>query len=299
MRANRGLTALVLLFGLTNMSFAADPLAMVPLRDTFPTGSINTLERADDALTAVAARKTLVESEYIDAERACYKRFFANDCIDELKARRRLVDADIGAVQLEASRFKRTEKDKEARDKQAQKAADKAASAAQDAAQREQNRLGYQQKQVDVAKKLSNKASRSGQDASNAAAFSGKLKSGAENQRTRADKHVAADAKTTKAEADQKQKEADAEARRQSLKRHREEKAADRAKRADEAKANGKPPPPGTSLPATSANRSAGVSPSSGNSVAPPAASTGVAPVNTGGAPAGTAASVTSGSLAR
>jgi hypothetical protein len=237
---------------LLGVGHAAEPLAMVPLRDTFPQGSITTVERADQALAAVDARKQLVEAEYLEGERACYKKFFANDCIDELKAKRRLEDADIGSVQLEASRFKRATKDKEARDKKAQQAADKAANAAKDAAQREQNRLAFEDRQAKAAQKATDKNTRSGQDAGNAAAFSAKQLSSAQNQKSRAEKHAAADAKSDQAEANQKKKEADAESRRQSLARHRDEKAADRAKRAADAKANGKPPPPGTMAPPSS-----------------------------------------------
>jgi hypothetical protein len=219
---------------------------LLPLRDTFPPGSIDSSERADQALTAVDARRALMQSDYVERERECYKTFLANNCIDELKAQRRIQEADFDSVALEANRFKRNLSDQHNKEQKAQKAADAKANAAQDASQRAQNRLGYESKQVTADQKLSDKVTRSAQDAGNAAAYSSKVANNTQQQKDRASKDLQANAKFQQAEADQKKKEDDAASRRDSLARHRADKASDRAKRASEAASNGQPPPPGS-----------------------------------------------------
>ena len=226
--------------------YAAGSADLLPLRDTFPPGSIDSTDRADQALTAVDARRALLQADYIESERECYKKFFSNNCIDDLKARKRIQDADFDSVALEANRFKRNLSDQNNKQQKAQKEADAKANAAQDAAQRSQNRLGYEQKQLSADQKLSDKATRSGQDAGNAAAYSSKVANNTQQQKDRATKDLQAAAKTDQSEADQKKKEDDAASRRDSLARHRADKAADRAKRASEALANGQPAPPGS-----------------------------------------------------
>ena len=225
---------------------AAGSEPLLPLHDTFPSGSIDSTDRADQALAAVDARRALMQSDYIESERACYKQFFANNCIDDLKVRRRLQEADFDGVALEANRFKRNLSDQHNKEQKAQKEADAKANALQDATQRTQNRQGYEQKQTSADQKLSDKVTRSGQDAGNAAAYGSKVANNTQQQKDRATKDLQAQAKTAQSEADQKKKEDDAAARRDSLARHRADKAADRAKRASEAAANGQPAPPGS-----------------------------------------------------
>jgi colicin import membrane protein len=242
----RLLSAGALLAMLPLVLHAAGSAELLPLRETFPPGSIDSTERADQALAAVDARRALLQSDYIERERECYKKFFSNNCIEDLKASKRMQDADFDSVALEANRFMRNLADQNNKQQKAQKEADARANAARDAAQRSQNRLGYEQKQQSADQKLSDKATRSGLDAGNAAAYSSKVANNTQQQKDRAAKDLQAIAKTEQSEADQKKKEDDAAARRDSLARHRADKAADRARRASEALANGQPAPPGS-----------------------------------------------------
>jgi hypothetical protein len=279
----RGAAAALLLVMLPLALHAAGSPALLPLRDSFPPGSIDSADRADQALAAVDARRALMQSDYIESERECYRKFLANACIDELKAERRIQEADFDSVALEANRFKRNLADQHNKDQKAQKAADAKANAAQEASQRSQNRLGYEQKQLSADQKLSDKATRSGQDAGNAAAYSSKVANNAQQQKDRASKDLQASQRTDQAEADQKKKEQDAASRRDSLARHRADKAADRAKRAAEAASNGQPAPPGSTMviPDPHVPMQPGAAPAAGSPATPGAAG---APAQSSGA---------------
>jgi hypothetical protein len=103
----RLLSAGALLAMLPLVLHAAGSAELLPLRETFPPGSIDSTERADQALAAVDARRALLQSDYIERERECYKKFFSNNCIEDLKASKRMQDADFDSVALEANRFMR------------------------------------------------------------------------------------------------------------------------------------------------------------------------------------------------
>jgi len=216
-------------------AYALDASPEAPLRATYPPGSITSMEKADAALAAASARRTLMDSDYLEGERACYKKFFANACIDEINIIKRNRKSDIDAVELEANRYKRLAHDAENRAEKAKKDAEKAANAAQDAATREQNRLAFEQKQADAARHAAENQQHAAHDASNAAAYQGKVASNAQTVASDEAKRATAMTNTDKDEAQQKQREQDAEAKRQSLAKHRAEKAADRQRRAEEA----------------------------------------------------------------
>jgi hypothetical protein len=220
---------------LAGAATAADAPPEAPLRATFPAGSIDSMDRADAALAAASERRTLMDDEYLKSERACYKKFFANACIDNINIVKRIRKSDIDAVELEANRYKRAAHDAENKADKARKDAEKAANAAQDAATREQNRIAFEQKQADAARHATENQEKTLHEASNASAYQGKVTSNAQTVAKDQSKNAVAMTNQEKDEAAQKQREADAESKRQSLAKHRAEKAADRKRHADDA----------------------------------------------------------------
>lgn len=67
----------------------------------------HSLEQADARLLQVKQDRESVEAEYSAAEQLCYEKFFVNNCIDKAKEQRRLRLAELRAVEVEASHFKR------------------------------------------------------------------------------------------------------------------------------------------------------------------------------------------------
>jgi colicin import membrane protein len=82
----------------------AVPLPLMP--KVPPTHSV---AEADAKLADVKARRAALEAKYIDDERDCYDKFFANMCIDKIKEVRRTDLAGLRAIEVEASHFKRAD----------------------------------------------------------------------------------------------------------------------------------------------------------------------------------------------
>ncbi len=122
------------------------------LRQRFPAGSIDSVDRADAALAATNGAKVRVEKDYKDAARACIAKVLVNACVDEARSERRRRNGDIDAVELEANRFKRRDRADRAEADRTKREADRAASAPADAAQRERNRKAYDDKQAEAAR---------------------------------------------------------------------------------------------------------------------------------------------------
>jgi colicin import membrane protein len=82
----------------------AVPLPVLP--KVPPTHSV---AEADAKLADVKTRRAALEAKYIDDERDCYDKFFANMCIDKIKEVRRTELAGLRAIEVEASHFKRAD----------------------------------------------------------------------------------------------------------------------------------------------------------------------------------------------
>lgn len=99
----------------------------------FPSGSIASLEGAQQALDAVAAERSRIDARFIQEKAACMEKFFVHSCIDEAAERRRQALEPLIKVELEAKRFQRQNRalarDRELAERQA-RAAEKAAQAA-------------------------------------------------------------------------------------------------------------------------------------------------------------------------
>jgi hypothetical protein len=81
-----------------------------PERATPATVPVTTsVEEADAKLADVRIKRAAVEARFADDEQLCYKKFFVSSCIDKAKELRRVALADLRAVEVEASHFKRAE----------------------------------------------------------------------------------------------------------------------------------------------------------------------------------------------
>ncbi|WP_256080261.1 hypothetical protein [Massilia sp. YIM B04103] len=65
------------------------------------------VEQADAKLAQVARERAALEAEFAASEKACYERFFVNNCLDQAKEKRRAGLAAQRAIEVEAQHFKR------------------------------------------------------------------------------------------------------------------------------------------------------------------------------------------------
>lgn len=73
----------------------------------YPAGSIRSAEAAESALAEVAKERVEVEQRFAAEGRTCYSKFFATNCMDEAKERRRKALAQLRAVEVEANAYNR------------------------------------------------------------------------------------------------------------------------------------------------------------------------------------------------
>ncbi|NRR34335.1 hypothetical protein HSX11_29615 [Oxalobacteraceae bacterium] len=67
----------------------------------------HSVEQANATLAEVARDRAAVHARYADSEKVCAERFFVNNCLDKAKEERRAALADLRAIEVEASHFKR------------------------------------------------------------------------------------------------------------------------------------------------------------------------------------------------
>jgi colicin import membrane protein len=98
-----------LLAALPGLCFAqdSDAGAAALLSKTYPVGTIQSDEAADDALRRASEARTEVENKFADEQRICYSRFFVNSCLSDAKEERHLALTRIKRVEIEANEFKR------------------------------------------------------------------------------------------------------------------------------------------------------------------------------------------------
>jgi colicin import membrane protein len=77
------------------------------LLSVYPAGSIMTNEKADAALATVDQFTASAEARYLDEQRVCYTKFFAQRCLDTAKDNHRVTIKAIRQVDIEANRYKR------------------------------------------------------------------------------------------------------------------------------------------------------------------------------------------------
>ncbi|HYD81495.1 MAG TPA: hypothetical protein VEC06_16935 [Paucimonas sp.] len=104
----------------------AQPAAIA---ERYPSGSIHSEERADQALKDVEEERRRLDAGYAASERVCYERFFATDCLQKAKDERRDALARIRPIEIEANTFKRRARVEERERAAAERAAKREAQA--------------------------------------------------------------------------------------------------------------------------------------------------------------------------
>jgi colicin import membrane protein len=137
---------------------AQSPSTPDSLRDQFPPSSIDSVKKADAALAATGGAKEKIDKDYKTAARACISTVLVNNCIDRARETRRKLMADVDAIELEANRFKRRERNDRIEADRTKREADRAAKAPSDAEQREQKRKDYDAKQAEAARSAGERA---------------------------------------------------------------------------------------------------------------------------------------------
>ena len=224
--------ALMLCFAATGSRAQADASpAPGSLRALFPPSSIQSNERADQALAATSGAKLRVEKQYKVEARDCADVFLVNACIDQARVRQRQRLGEIDAVELEANRFKRRDKADRIEAERAKREADRTANAGADAEQRARNKKAYEDKQSQRAREVA-------EQARSAAVRGGPTKTHRPAVRlAKPGDSASATGQRTKNAADHAVKVAEAESHQKDIERRVAAKTADRKRREDEKKA--------------------------------------------------------------
>jgi colicin import membrane protein len=119
-----------------------------PLKERYPTDSIQSQEAASAALADVQDARDKIEARYAADQHACYPKFFTTSCLDKVTERRRLDLAEIRPIEVEANAYLRKAKVVERDRKLAEKAAQNEADAAERAKQGEQKAIVTRDKQI-------------------------------------------------------------------------------------------------------------------------------------------------------
>jgi hypothetical protein len=84
--------------------------AAVALAERFAPGSIDTTDRAKEALDEIVAARAAVDRFYSDQRVACHSRFFASACLSDVRQRQRTAQSKIRKIEVEANALLRKEK---------------------------------------------------------------------------------------------------------------------------------------------------------------------------------------------
>lgn len=80
------------------------------LAERYPPGSIETAARAEAALDDIAKTRTDIDRFYSNERIACFERFFATACTNDVREKRRAALTKIRKIEVEANALLRKEK---------------------------------------------------------------------------------------------------------------------------------------------------------------------------------------------
>ena len=80
------------------------------LAERYPSGSIETAARAEAALDDIAKTRTDIDRFYSNERIACFERFFATACTNDVREKRRAALTKIRKIEVEANALLRKEK---------------------------------------------------------------------------------------------------------------------------------------------------------------------------------------------
>ncbi len=84
--------------------------ASQPLTEHYPSGSIDTTDKAKAALDDVIEARLDVDRLYSSQRVACYDKFFATSCMNDVREKQRAALSKIRKIEVEANAFLRKEK---------------------------------------------------------------------------------------------------------------------------------------------------------------------------------------------
>lgn len=99
----------VLLTAVSAVSLHAQD-ALLSLAERYPPGSIDTTERANAALSEIAAARSAVDTLYGEQRVACFGRFFSSSCLTDVRKRQRSAQTTIRKIEVESNAVLRREK---------------------------------------------------------------------------------------------------------------------------------------------------------------------------------------------
>jgi hypothetical protein len=120
---------------------AQAPAGFVDPMPDFPAGSIGSVERADAALAAAAGARIRQQKRAEIQRQACYKKFFAENCLSTVRDADYLATRRISALEQESRDFKRRNDAAIQAKRRADKIAKEQADAERDRAERESKRI--------------------------------------------------------------------------------------------------------------------------------------------------------------
>lgn len=80
------------------------------LLERYPAGSIQTVERANQALEDVKNERALTQEYFLDTKDDCLQKFFVSACLNKAKETKRQAKKIIRTVEVEANAFLRKDK---------------------------------------------------------------------------------------------------------------------------------------------------------------------------------------------
>jgi hypothetical protein len=91
---------------LLSSSFAEN----MAILERYPSGSIQTVERANQAIDDVQHERDLLQESFLDKKDDCLQRFFVSSCLNKAKEAKRQAKKQLRTVEVEANAFLRKEK---------------------------------------------------------------------------------------------------------------------------------------------------------------------------------------------
>jgi colicin import membrane protein len=220
-------------------SFQASPGAI--LVERYPSGSIKSVEVADQALSEINKEQARIEAQHAAEQRACYPKFFTTSCLDEAKERRRYALAQIRPIEIQAEIFKRRDV-VEKRDKAlAQKREEEIAEAPQREKEAKAREIANAKREADSARRMEEAKQKA--EAAEAAPVSNRKETAAPAARPESSprqvkprKELSEEQRAANVAAFEK-KERDAKARQEKIAADKEKKEAEIARKKAETKA--------------------------------------------------------------
>ena len=99
------------LFGFMLMMLMSSGFAEnMAILERYPSGSIQTVERANQAIDDVQRERDLLQESFLDKKDDCLQRFFVSSCLNKAKEAKRQAKKQLRTVEVEANAFLRKEK---------------------------------------------------------------------------------------------------------------------------------------------------------------------------------------------